>query len=237
MVTIDKHLIFYPLNFSFLRNVTKGAGVYMIKNILNNKCYIGSSSSLRRRLHTHISHLICNRHANKHLQSAFNKYGQQSFVFCILEQCDQVKDTILFLEQKYLDLKPEYNNAPNAGSNKGFRKTKEACIKTAIGLIGKPCPYRKDYQYIEKDYPIKNPNYRNKNIMKPVLQFDMQNNFIAEYKCINDAARALKRDRKCISDACSGRQLSAYGFLWKFKNEKDNSQRKERNTKWKHIIR
>lgn len=209
----------------------------MIKNILNGKCYIGSSSSLKRRLHTHISHLCHDRHSNKHLQSAFNKYGQQSFVFCILEQCDQVKDTILFLEQKYLDLKPEYNNTPIAGSNKGFRKTQEQCIKTAMGLRGKPCPYRNDYNYIEKDYPIKCPNYRNKDKMKPVLQFDLNHNFIKEYDCINSAARTLKRDRKCISDACSGRQLSAYGFLWEFKKDIDKINRRERKRKWSHIAK
>ncbi|MEE0684953.1 MAG: hypothetical protein UC703_11215 [Bacilli bacterium] len=45
------------------------------------------------------------------------------------------------LEQKYLDLKPEYNNVAKAGSNKGFKKTKQQSIKIAVGLYGKPKPY------------------------------------------------------------------------------------------------
>ena len=50
MVKIDKHLIFYPFCQRHINKTTKCAGVYMIKNILNGKTYIGSSSSIRRRL-------------------------------------------------------------------------------------------------------------------------------------------------------------------------------------------
>ena len=107
---INKHIIFYPLDSKFIKKCTTSAGVYMIRNILNSKSYIGSSYSLKRRLTDHLSHLKYNRHANHHLQSAYNKYGQKSFVFCILEQREPILETVLMLEQKYLDLKPEYNN-------------------------------------------------------------------------------------------------------------------------------
>lgn len=78
---INKHIIFYPLDSKFIKRCTVSAGVYMIRNVLNGKSYIGSSNSIKRRLTTHISHLKCNRHANRHLQSAYNKYGQNHLCF------------------------------------------------------------------------------------------------------------------------------------------------------------
>ena len=235
---INKHIIFYPLDSKFIKRCTVSAGVYMIRNVLNGKSYIGSSNSIKRRLTTHISHLKCNRHANRHLQSAYNKYGQKSFVFCILEQCEPILETILMLEQKYLDLKPEYNNVAKAGSNEGFKKTKQQSIKTAVGLYGKPKPYGSQYRYKEYNNAIKNVNYRNPNRMTPVLQFDLNHNFIAEYDSIAEAARSIKKCYSCIKDACKKRQLSAYGFLWEYKKDEDKKKvRKERRGKWKSIVR
>ena len=235
---INKHIIFYPLDSKFIKKCTTSAGVYMIRNILNSKSYIGSSYSLKRRLTDHLSHLKYNRLANHHLQSAYNKYGQKSFVFCILEQCEPILETVLMLEQKYLDLKPEYNNAIKAGSNKGFKKTKQQALKTAIGLYGKPKPYGDWYKYKEYNKQIKNANYRNPNNMTPVLQFDLDHNLVAEYDSIAEAARSINKGYSCIRDACKKRQLSAYGFLWEYKNEEDKKKvLKERRGKWKSIVR
>lgn len=86
-----------------------GSGVYMIKNVLNNHKYIGSTKNFKQRLKQHISDLHNNKHHSSYLQAAWNKYGEKHFVFQILETCEPIKDTLIFLEQKYLDLKPEYN--------------------------------------------------------------------------------------------------------------------------------
>nr|DAX02836.1 MAG TPA: hypothetical protein [Caudoviricetes sp.] len=44
---------------------------------------------------------------------------------CVLERCEDIRDTILFLEQKYLDLNPEYNKAKVAENNSGWRHTED----------------------------------------------------------------------------------------------------------------
>lgn len=214
---INKHIIFYPLDFKFIKKSTTSAGIYMIRNILNGKSYIGSSNSIKKRLTTHASHLKCNRHANRHLQSSYNKYGEKSFVFCVLEQCEPILETILMLEQKYLDLKPEYNNVWIAGSNIGHTHSQCTRDKMSKSRIGKPKPllYKKDYKC--PDYSIKKINYRNPRSFKPVIQYDLKGNFIAEYDSIMEAARSICRDRSGIKDVCNGRQVSAYGYLWKFK--------------------
>lgn len=71
-----------------------GSGVYMIKNVLNNHKYIGSTKNFKQRLKQHISDLHNNKHHSSYLQAAWNKYGEKHFVFQILETCEPIKDTL-----------------------------------------------------------------------------------------------------------------------------------------------
>lgn len=63
----------------------KIAGVYVITNIHNNKKYIGSSMNIKKRWANHKFHLRRNTSKNRHLQNAWNKYGENAFAFSILE--------------------------------------------------------------------------------------------------------------------------------------------------------
>lgn len=91
------------------------SGIYKITNIINNKCYIGSSWDVENRLRTHKSKLKKGKNTIK-LQNAFNKYGKENFIFEFLEivPIEGLKDK----EQYYLNvLKPEYNIDPIARRN------------------------------------------------------------------------------------------------------------------------
>lgn len=61
-------------------------GIYKIINVVNNKFYVGSAVDFARRKRVHWSRLRRGNHSNKHLQSAWNKYGETSFVFVIVEE-------------------------------------------------------------------------------------------------------------------------------------------------------
>jgi len=63
-------------------------GVYTITCTINNKILVGEGK-INVRLGNHKSYLKSNRHANKHLQSAYNLYGEKHFLFEILEECNQ----------------------------------------------------------------------------------------------------------------------------------------------------
>ncbi|MDD2470089.1 MAG: GIY-YIG nuclease family protein [Bacilli bacterium] len=76
-------------------------GVYQIKNLVNGKMYIGSSIDINSRWKEHIRDLNNNKHHSLHLQRAWNKYGESSFEFNVLEECNE--DTTLEREQYYLD--------------------------------------------------------------------------------------------------------------------------------------
>ena len=78
------------------------SGVYQIKNKVNDKSYIGSSINIKNRLYKHLWMLKNNKHDNVYLQSSFNKYGENSFEFNILEYCDESK--LIITENKYIEL-------------------------------------------------------------------------------------------------------------------------------------
>lgn len=61
------------------------SGIYCIENKKNNKRYIGSSVDIEDRFRHHKSSLRHNRHSNKHLQASWEKYGEDSFEFFIIE--------------------------------------------------------------------------------------------------------------------------------------------------------
>ena len=63
------------------------SGIYMILNTVNHKMYIGQSYDVNTRLRKHKEALIGNYHKNDHLQKAFNKYGEQSFLFSQMLAC------------------------------------------------------------------------------------------------------------------------------------------------------
>ena len=53
----------------------KKIGIYCIENMVNEHKYIGQSINLKDRLYGHKTKLKHNKHQNRHLQFAVNKYG------------------------------------------------------------------------------------------------------------------------------------------------------------------
>jgi group I intron endonuclease len=74
-------------------------GVYSIVHVDSGNRYIGQTTNLQKRRNNHFSDLRANRHANRHLQSAFNKYGAKAFEFRILE--DGLTEDILTAQEQY----------------------------------------------------------------------------------------------------------------------------------------
>lgn len=77
------------------------SGVYQIVNIVNGRKYIGSSKNIEKRFEEHRKNLKTNKHINIILQRSYNKYGENSFIYEIVEECEL--DKLFEFEQKYLD--------------------------------------------------------------------------------------------------------------------------------------
>lgn len=89
-------------------------GIYIIKNRINDRFYIGSSIDIKHRWQEHIS--SANSFSKYPIHNAIRKYSKNNFSFKILEICN--KNDLLKKEQKWLDKKSNnilcYNIAKNA---------------------------------------------------------------------------------------------------------------------------
>lgn len=133
------------------------SGCYQIRNVINDKIYIGSSKHIKERWMTHKDLLNRNVHFNQKLQRSYNKYGSENFVFEILEYIPQLEreskedfklrlvdvreqhylDTLLFAQEfiqtKGKDLKFQklgFNLKPTASSQLGTIRSKETNEKS-----------------------------------------------------------------------------------------------------------
>lgn len=134
-------------------NLRFKCGIYIFINLENGKRYIGSSNNLYNRLHEHYHNLKNNKTHNKHLQAAWNKYGETKFIYGILEYCDEA---IQFdREQYYLDfMQPEYNLTPNVVASIGIRVSDETKNKISNTLKNKYAskeiePYKQQHNWIK----------------------------------------------------------------------------------------
>ena len=88
-------------------------GVYAITNEINGKRYVGSAKNIKRRFAEHKRDLNGQKHHNIVLQRSWNKYGEQSFSFDMIEECDEERR--IEREQWYLDNEKNlYNIAKEA---------------------------------------------------------------------------------------------------------------------------
>lgn len=115
----------------FRLKTLKNCGIYIIQNKINNHKYIGSSINIRHRFSQHKSTLRHNTHRNKHLQNAWNKYGEENFELFIIEH-HAYPEKILNRENKHIQLyQPEYNNI-QVNNEKQFFHSEETKLKIGI---------------------------------------------------------------------------------------------------------
>lgn len=82
------------------------AGIFQVKNTVNGKVLLGSSTNLHGPLNKHRFMLKIRNHDNKQLQKDWDQLGPDAFVFEILEVV-QEKDTPTFSVEDELTLLEE----------------------------------------------------------------------------------------------------------------------------------
>lgn len=109
------------------------AGVYEIRNTLNDKVYVGSSINTSRRLKDHARKLAKGEHESQHLQASWDKYGDDAFKLKLLLICAP-KD-VLFYEQLIADgfraneKEFGYNKRLVVATCAGIKKTEEQKVR------------------------------------------------------------------------------------------------------------
>lgn len=136
------------------------SGIYLIKNIINNKVYIGSAVNISNRWREHKKYLKKGKHHSKHLQNAWNINGQLNFKFEIIEEISNPLH-LLSYEQVYLDYYKSYerergyNICKIAGSPIGLRRSEET--KQKMSKANRNCKKYKYYSFNKdkKKYRVK----------------------------------------------------------------------------------
>ncbi len=135
--------------FNIPQEQAKLSGIYVIRNKINNKIYIGSAVNLQNRFWIHFSKLRANNHVNKHLQASFNKNGENSFTFNLLELVED-KDQLINREQHYIDtLQPHYNIAKQAGRPPEIEWTDEMRVKHSQVMRNRVLPEESKQRMID----------------------------------------------------------------------------------------
>ena len=197
------------------------SGIYKIENIINGKFYIGSSYNLSHRKSTHFYDLRNNKHRNIHLQRSFNKWGEESFGFSILEECSI--ELLIEREQFYIDIfKPPYNILMIAGSGRGLKRPDQSIRIKELNknrVVSKEAKERTSSTLKEIGHkPTKECTEKSMKVLrKPVLQYDLDGNFIREFISINEACRELNMASANLSRACRGILKTLKGYKWKYK--------------------
>ena len=110
------------------------SGIYEIINVINGNRYIGSSVDIQARLSVHKSSLNGGYSGCMHLQRAWDKYGEDNFVFSPLMRCKE--DELLKWEQFFIDrCEHHYNIQTDVSNGKLMRKKRKEVEKEKQGLI------------------------------------------------------------------------------------------------------
>ena len=114
----------------------KICGIYKITCFVNKKVYIGQSLNINTRFYTHKYLLNRKKHFNKKLQHSWNKYGENNFVFEIIESCNS--DSLDNLETYWINHYNSMNKGFNldSGGNEGRVVSKETKKKHSLNQLG-----------------------------------------------------------------------------------------------------
>lgn len=97
--------------------------IYMIRNRINGRIYIGKTKNLKRRKSQHTEKLIALEHDNGEMLIDFFIFGAENFTFSVVSCC---RDDVLLeqTEENYIRLfKSEYPNGYNSPMGKGVRES------------------------------------------------------------------------------------------------------------------
>ena len=123
-------------------------GIYKCTCMSNGLVYVGQAQSLSSRKYQHISRLKNHRHGNQHLQRAWDKYGEENFVWEVLEVCspNMLDAREIFWIEELDSFKHGFNNTAGGGGLRGFQQTDETKAKHATAARALWTPERRVHQ-------------------------------------------------------------------------------------------
>lgn len=210
--------------------------IYKITNKCNNKIYIGKTIyTLDTRWYQHKNNAFNNNSPsyNYKFYKAIRKYGIENFNIEIIEEIDNSK--LNEREQYWI----KYFNSVDDGYNTTYGG--EGCIlytdEQLLNLWeqGLCCAeiakvfghkystlYSKRLQLLgisEKEIIKRSRSKINRNSRKTVLQYSLNDEYIAKFESSIDVEKKLGFQSSNIRAACRGVLKTAYGYKWKYQEK------------------
>lgn len=117
--------------------------------------------------------------------------------YCSIECLNSVNRQHIPSKEELLEIAPQHQSLESLGRH--------------YGVTGNAC--KKWFKKYEIDYSIfKQKTY-------PILQYDLDENFIKEWKDGNEIANTLGYTKSKVHNTCRGAQKTYMGFIWKYKKD------------------
>ncbi|MFA5396501.1 MAG: GIY-YIG nuclease family protein [Methanogenium sp.] len=191
--------------------------IYMIRNNVSNKIYIGSAIGHYRRKGQHFYMLRRNSHFNLHLQSSWNKYGESNFIFKVLEfveNLDNLQEREEFWIKTFNSTNPSYgyNSRTNCKTNLNLKWPEESKFR---------------FSEKKKGIPLLHINYSEvaQSNNKKVVGIDIITGEEINFDSVLKAAKYFNIHQSVISKAANKKIKTSKGYIWDFveKSTSNNS--------------
>lgn len=232
------NLVYIEINYkggkpNNMQEFTNESGIYKCTCLSNGRSYIGQTCSLFKRKNDHINRLKNNKHYNKHLQRAWNKYGEENFIWEVLEICpvEQLNEREKYWIEYYDAFKTGFNQT--SGGDSGFDFSEELKQKNRERMLG-----TKNHMYGRRQTEEAKEINRlahfgaNNAIARAVICIETNEVFLS----IADAGRAKNCDPSTISKVCIGKKKTTHGYHWRYATQEEIEQYKKLHNKEQNQI-
>jgi group I intron endonuclease len=205
------------------------SGIYCIRNMINNKVYIGKAKCIYSRMMQHNT-LLNRKHKdeNPHLINSYHKYGKENFEYIVLEYLDLndnlLRDRELFWIKKFNSFDREKGYNIREDSSTGLivsQETRNKMRESRYKALENPDIRKKCSHTFWRDNPDKLKEMAEKvsrlNIKFKIEQYDkVTKKLIHTWPSIIELMKKHPEYKKHnIYAVCSGEKPSMYGFIWK----------------------
>lgn len=173
----------------------KYSGIYGIRNKENNMVYVGLSSNIHNRWTEHRYRLNTKIHPNKKLQNAWDKYGEDSFEFFVIEKCS--KDIIYEREKYWIKEYRACDRQFGYNLSTGGENSSEGSV----------------WSDEQKEIASKKRN------PKKVVQVDIYGNIIRIWRSASHADRTLNLCSAKIKQCCEHKAIHCGNYLWFYEED------------------
>lgn len=211
--------------------------IYVIKNIVNDKAYVGQAVSAYDRFRRHRNNRISADKQDLKIVNAMKEIGAENFYFILLEVCEDADadEREKFYISKYDSFKNGYNSTIGGlGVHYVTDEDIEECKRLLLDGMTLEEIEREthiNHKTLKKELEKRIPNYRqimNRNSYEarwrsktlPVNQYDKDGNFIRRFDSAREAMLFLGVSTKSGSIAHCCKHMpyfhTAYGYKWEY---------------------